>query len=51
MKTFYFNTGVRPYEHNPPVKLGKGEVLKGGVIQVPFDCEDVPDRCGFQVCL
>lgn len=47
-KTFYFNTGVRPYIHNPPVKLSKGQVLKGGTVQIPFTCEDVPDNAEFK---
>ncbi len=39
MNTFYFNTGVKPYGHNPPLKLTSGEVIKGGTVQIPFDCE------------
>ena len=47
MNTFYFNTGVVPYDHTPPVILGKGEVWCGGVKQVPFDCDNVPDHATF----
>lgn len=47
MKTFYFNTGVRPYIHNPPVKIGKGQCVRGGTMQIPFDCENVPDNAQF----
>jgi hypothetical protein len=39
-RTFYFNTGVRP-ENNP--HLMEGEAWRGGVKQIPFDCEDVPE--------
>lgn len=46
-KTFYFNTGVRPERHNPPVKLSKGQVLRG-TIQIPFECENVPDGAEFK---
>jgi len=46
--TFYFNTGVRPYEHTPPVPIMKWMVLRGGVIQIPFECEDVPDGAIFK---
>ena len=48
MKTFYFNTGVRPFGHNPPRKLGKGEIVKGGTVQIPFDCEGVPENSTFK---
>ena len=41
MKTFYFNTGVCP-ENNP--HLMPGQVWRGGVKQIPFDCVDVPDE-------
>jgi hypothetical protein len=47
MKTFYFNTGVQPYKHNPPVKLSPGHIMKGGTMQIPFDCDNVPDRAQF----
>lgn len=47
MRTFYFNTGVRPYNHNPPIKISKGEVLRGGTKQIPFDCNDVPENAVF----
>ena len=47
MTTFYFNTGVRPFIHNPPVHIGQGEVLRGGTKQIPFDCDDVPEGADF----
>lgn len=51
MKTFYFNTGVRPYIHNPPVRVQTGDIVSSnGVLLVPFQCEDVPDNSIFQFC-
>lgn len=47
MKTFYFDTGVRPYNFYPPVKLSKGHVIRGGTMQIPFDCENVPEGAEF----
>lgn len=47
MKTFYFNTGVRPYNFNPPVKITPGHVMHGDVMVIPFDCENVPDNAVF----
>jgi hypothetical protein len=39
MNTFLFDTGVRPERvHNPPFSLGKGQVIKNGTMQIPFDC-------------
>jgi hypothetical protein len=49
MKTFYFNTGVRIYDHNPPVPLCKGQISSpNGVKIIPFDCDDVPDNATFR---
>lgn len=45
MKTFYFNTGVKPENRNG---LCPGQVWRGGTMQMPFDCEDVPDNASFQ---
>lgn len=46
MKTFYFDTGVRePYLCN----LLKGQVVKDGTMQIPFDVPDtVPDNASLQ---
>ncbi len=41
--THYFNTGVRPHSVTN-WRLSKGHVVKGGTEQVPFECEDVPER-------
>lgn len=46
-RTFYFDTGVRPHAHTPPVPLSPGHVMRGGTMQIPFECEDVPDGAAF----
>jgi UDP:flavonoid glycosyltransferase YjiC (YdhE family) len=46
MKTFYFNTGV--LSHNKPLGLMKGQMWKGGTMQIPFDCKDVPENAIFK---
>ena len=43
MNTFYFNTGVKPWNCNG---LSKGEVWKNGEKQIPFDCE-APENARF----
>lgn len=46
MNTFYFNTGVNPYNViNFPFEYHKkvGNVIKGGTLQCPFDC-DAPEN-------
>jgi hypothetical protein len=40
MKTFYFNTGVRP---GASPLYGK-QIWKDGTKQIPFDVEDVPEN-------
>jgi hypothetical protein len=42
MNKFYFNTGVVPHGHNPPIPLCKGQVWLGGTKQIPFDA-DAPE--------
>lgn len=45
MKTYYCNTGVKPFNHNPPAGMAfmKGFKDSGnGVYVIPFDCEEVP---------
>lgn len=40
---FYFDTGVRPNHFaTPPIIAREGQVVKGGTIQIPFECDDVP---------
>lgn len=46
-KTFYFDTGVKPYNFSPPVKLVEGQILKG-TVQIPFDCDNVPANAKFE---
>lgn len=51
MKTFHFNTGVRPFDHNPPAGMAYMKGFKdsgNGVYVIPFDCEDVPDGAAFK---
>lgn len=48
MKTFHFNTGVQPHKHNPSVKIHKGQIFRGGTIQITFDCDNVPDKAEFK---
>jgi hypothetical protein len=46
MKTYYLNTGVRPFDHDPPAGMAsmKGFVDSGnGTYIIPFDCEEVPE--------
>lgn len=46
MNTFYFNTGVRPNEiNNFPYDYHKevGNVISGGVLQCPFECDAPKD--------
>jgi hypothetical protein len=46
MNTFYFNTGVNPYNMiNFPFEYHKkvGNVIKGGTLQCPFDCDAPAD--------
>lgn len=42
MKTFYFNTGVRADKPN-----AIDGVDRGGVMQIPFDCDHVPQGAEF----
>jgi len=53
IRTFYFNTGVNPANvHNPefPYEYHKrvGNVIRNGVLQIPFDCENVPENATFK---
>lgn len=41
---FYFNTGVK-YMDYP--YLSNGQVVKGGLKQIPFECENVPEGARF----
>jgi hypothetical protein len=46
-KEFVFNTGVKPYNHNPPAGMAfmKGFRDSGnGVFVIPFTCKNVPEN-------
>lgn len=48
MQKFFFDTGVRPNPFaKPPIQPGKGQILKGETIQIPFECENVPNGSVF----
>lgn len=46
MQTFYFNTGVNAYLY--PAKPKFGQVNRGGTVQIPFECHDVPEGSTFK---
>ena len=55
MNTFYFNTGVRPHTiSNPPFPYDyhkkAGHVIKGGTLQIPFDCDAPKDATIIMLC-
>lgn len=50
IKTYQFNTGVRPFDFDPPAAMAlmNGFVDSGnGVYVIPFRCEEVPDNYKF----
>jgi len=47
MNTFYFNTGVKPYNCNG---LTKGQVWRNGEKQIPFDCDAPEDAVLMYLC-
>ena len=47
MKKYWFNTGVKPYGHNPPIKLGEHQEWRNGTMQIAFYCEGVPEGAIF----
>jgi hypothetical protein len=44
MKTFYFNSGVKPWNTDVKRELAKGHKFVNNELQIPFDCEDVPEN-------
>lgn len=47
IKEYVFNTGVKPFDHNPPAAMAfmKGFRDSGnGVYVIPFTCEEVPNN-------
>jgi hypothetical protein len=49
MKTFYFNTGVVISRESLIIGhlMLNGEISRNGTVQIPFDCEDVPENAIF----
>lgn len=45
IKTFYFNTGVKPYNNS---FMEPNDKWINGERNIPFDCEDVPDGAIFE---
>lgn len=47
IKEYRFNTGVRPYDYNPPAGMTFMEGFRdsgNGVYVIPFTCEKVPNN-------
>lgn len=47
LQRFMFNTGVQVNAHTPPVAVTPGNVVRDGILQIPFYCEDVPNGAVF----
>lgn len=45
MKKFYFNTGVNAKRY--PAKKQFGQVDRHGTVQIPFECDNVPENAIF----
>jgi len=43
MQTFYFNTGVKPWNTNVQAETARGNKFINNELNVPFDVEDVPE--------
>lgn len=43
-QTFYFDTGVKPCGHTPPLHLPEKACWRGGTMQFAFQCHNVPER-------
>lgn len=53
IKEYTFNTGVKPFNHNPPAGMAfmKGFRDSGnGVYVIPFQCEEVPKEYKLELC-
>lgn len=51
LKEYVFNTGVRPFDHNPPAGMAFMPGFRdsgNGVYVIPFECEEVPENFTFQ---
>jgi hypothetical protein len=46
IKEYTFNTGVKPFSHNPPAGMAFMSGFRdsgNGVYVIPFECEEVPE--------
>jgi hypothetical protein len=53
IKEYTFNTGVRPFDHNPPAGMAFMEGYRdsgNGVYVIPFMCEEVPKEYSLKYC-
>lgn len=51
LKEYVFNTGVRPFDHNPPAAMAFMPGFRdsgNGVYVIPFQCEEVPENAKLQ---
>jgi hypothetical protein len=44
MRTFYYNTGVKPWNNG---KLYDGDKFINNELHIPFDCDNVPENAEF----
>ena len=53
LKEYTFNTGVRPFNHNPPAGMAFMSGFRdsgNGVYVIPFWCEEVPEGSTLSHC-
>lgn len=43
-RTFYFNTGVKPWNTNVERQIAHGHKFINNEMHIPFDCDDVPEN-------
>ncbi len=49
IRTFCFDTGVKVYAFTPPIPVQPGNIVSAnGILLIPFQCEDVPERAIFK---
>lgn len=48
MKKFIFNTGVKPFNHNPPAGMAFMKGFEDGVYVIPFYFKNVPNNAVFK---
>jgi hypothetical protein len=52
IKEYTFNTGVKPFSHNPPAGMAFMSGFRdsgNGVYVIPFECEEVPEGFKFAI--